>query len=219
MNIRRFSSLAAGAACAFAVLGASTASATPAITFTGGTETTFFANRTFGFEFSTGRTGFELTSLGYWDAGGDGLAESHEVGIWNADGSVLLASATIPGGVAGFLDNGFRFVAIAPVLLAAGQSYLAGGFIGGAGDAIIRFTDATTDPAISLGSTRFSPVDDPAVLTPPTGTQGDGFDDGYFGPNFNGTTAAVPEPMTWALMIGGFAMVGGMARRRRGALA
>ena len=33
------------------------------------------------------------------------------------------------------------------------------------------------------------------------------------------TEAAVPEPATWAMMIGGFGMVGGTLRRRRNALA
>jgi hypothetical protein len=31
--------------------------------------------------------------------------------------------------------------------------------------------------------------------------------------------AAVPEPASWALMIGGFGMAGGMLRRRRTAVA
>jgi hypothetical protein len=34
---------------------------------------------------------------------------------------------------------------------------------------------------------------------------------------FIGTTSAVPEPATWAMMIGGIGMVGGAMRRRRGA--
>ena len=31
----------------------------------------------------------------------------------------------------------------------------------------------------------------------------------------DGTLAAVPEPATWAMMLAGFGVVGGLARRRR----
>lgn len=189
---------------------AAEASAVPAITFTGGETTTAFGGRTLGYAFST-NSSIRITALGYWDEGSNGLTDSHEVGIWNSDGSTLLASAVVPSGTGGVLDSGFRFVAITPVILSAGQSFLAGGF-NSDNDAVIRFTTASTISAITLGSTRF---DFPftGVFSPPTGEQGTFFDSGYFGPNF--LTSAVPEPATWTLAVAGFGLVGAMTRRRR----
>ena len=208
----RFTWAAAAAVCTLAM--ASPALAIPVFTFTGGTATGAFDNRTQGYNFFTGRDTLSIFSLGYWDENGDGLEVSHEVGIWSADGSTLLASAVVPAGTAGFLDSGFRFVSITPVVLAAGQQYLAGGF-NGTGDSVVRFADATShDPNVTLGSTRFDPAPFTGVFTAPTGTQGTNFDDGYFGPNFNGGNP-VPEPATWALMILGFGVAGAALRRRR----
>lgn len=182
---------------------------TPLITFTGGTSTTSFSNRTFGYEFSTNDDPLEVFSLGFWDASGGGLNEAHEVGIWTEDGSTLLVSGTVPSGTQAPLDSGFRFVAVTPVVLAPNTSYLAGAFLGT--EPVIRYTSATTDPAITLGSTRFAPT--PAgdgLFTAPTESQGTTFDDGYFGPNMNG----VPEPSTLTLAGLGLLIIGFIRRKR-----
>lgn len=193
-------------ACAF------DAASAAAITVTGGTETTGFPNRTQGFNFFTNTDPVSITHLGFYDSGSDGLNQSHEVGIWTADGSTLLASAIVPSGTAGTLDSGFRFVAIAPIVLAANTEYLAGAFNGNATDAITRFATATTDPRITLGSTRFdSPIT--GVFTAPTGEQGTSFDDGYFGPNFQ-IGDGVPEPGAITLVAGGLILL--ILNRRRG---
>src|SRR5438552_3149843 len=36
-----------------------------------------------------------VSGLGLWDEGGNGLAQNHDVGLWNSNGSILLASTTI----------------------------------------------------------------------------------------------------------------------------
>lgn len=183
--------------------------AVPLITFTGG-QTTFFVDRTFGYEFSTNSAPVQIFSLGFWDDSQNGLAQSHQVGIWSADGSTLLVSATIPSGTSAPLDSGFRFVSVTPVTLAANTSYLAGAYLGS--EPVIRFTTATVDPAIALGSTRFAPTPSgDGLFTAPTDAQGTTFDDGYFGPNFNG----VPEPTTFALAAVGLGVLTALGLRRR----
>ena len=184
--------------------------AVPIFTFTGGATSNSFADRTFGYNFFTGAGGLTVTSLGFWDADGDGLDESHEVGIWDVTGTTLLASAVVGAGTSGNLDSGFRFVSIAPVVLAASTEFLAGAFLGANTDAVIRFTAASGSSGVTLGSTRFDfPVF--GVFTAPTGTQGTNFDDGYFGPNLNGLT--VPEPSTLSIL--GLGLLAGLGYRRR----
>ena len=62
----------------------------------------------------------------------------------------------------------------------------------------LLFFGITSDQAISSVS-----------LTGATAADGFGFDDLTIG-----TTAAVPEPATWAMFIGGFGLIGGAMRRR-----
>jgi hypothetical protein len=207
--------LCAGLACAVSMAGAGgSALAAAAITFIGGEAIDVVPDETAGFNFFTGAQGYTITARGYCDAGGDGLAQSHEVGIWSADGLTLLAHAVVPGGTAGALDSGFRFVDIAPVYLPGGAEYLAGGYTGSNADTIIRLTQAT-GVGVTIGSTRFDLISN-GVLNAPLGSQGDILDDGYFGPNFGGFAGrgAVPEPTTWALMILGFGGVGAAVRRK-----
>ena len=56
-----------------------------------------------------------ITALGVYDYGGDGLTNSHAVGIWSNDGT-LLASTVIPAGTAAPLIDGYRYSSITPVL-------------------------------------------------------------------------------------------------------
>src|SRR5690348_8395956 len=56
-------------------------------------------------------SGQEITALGFWDFGQNGLSDSHTVGLWSSDGvaqstinpGVLLASVTVPAGTGGTL--------------------------------------------------------------------------------------------------------------------
>lgn len=70
-----------------------------------------------------------VTHLGFFDDGGDGLLESHSVGIFaqgsNPGGGTLLADVTIPAGTGAGYTNGYRWVALStPLVLTNGQHYV-----------------------------------------------------------------------------------------------
>lgn len=83
----------------------------------------FLGGFVIGNEITIGPANVSINSLGVWDQAGDGLAVSHEVGLWDAAGG-LVASATVPNGTAGTLDDAFRYVALpSAVTLLANQKY------------------------------------------------------------------------------------------------
>jgi hypothetical protein len=74
-----------------------------------------------------------VTRMGYFDVNGNGLAESHEVGIWDLGGALLgsvFVSTSDP------LTDGFRYALSPAISLIAGQSYVIGGFESGGNDAV-----------------------------------------------------------------------------------
>lgn len=76
----------------------------------------------------------EITHLGFYDSGGDGLMEAHDVGLFETSTGTPLAVATIPTGVEALYLNFCRWVELAePVTLEAGVSYTVAGnvFING----------------------------------------------------------------------------------------
>lgn len=157
------------------------------------------ANTTGGFLFNGNTAGFQfianadlsITSLGVFDSGQNGLLESHQVGIWQ--GSVLLASATVPAGTSAPLSGQFRYVTITPVTLIVGKAYEIGAnpdfqdpFVGAA-------TGFSTDPNITWVQSRYI-----GGFSDPT-THNSVYDPGIFGPNFT-YTVIVPEPSALALL-------------------
>jgi hypothetical protein len=66
----------------------------------------------------------EVTALGMYDVGADGLGvvDGYDVHLWT-DAGTLLASARVPPGTASPLQSGFRFESIASVFLTAGSIY------------------------------------------------------------------------------------------------
>lgn len=174
---------------------------------------------TVGWEFLT--TGdLSVTSLGYFDANRNGLDVSHEVGIWNSVG-VLLGSATVPGGTAGTLVNQFRYVAVAPIFLAAGQIYRIGGF----SDA--SFTLDPDDLLIATGPTFIGPITIVSGTRAKTSAVA-GFSDpvndllgagnGAFGPNFEfilGGGGAPEMSGHWAASLACIGLLLSLAESRR----
>lgn len=156
-----------------------------------------------------------VTSLGYWDEGANGLVNAHDVALWTSTG-VLLAQTTVtnasPITVASTSGLGawkFQTLAI-PLDLLPGR-YVIGGFYPASSPDFFRFngTNVSTDPLVTYQNIRDS-VSTPGLVFPGA-LAGTG---AYFGPDFQFTPSAVPEPASITLTALGLAALA-RARRRR----
>ena len=147
----------------------------------------------------------KVTSLGFYTptnlvGGGETVA------LYDMGGNLLASTfVAVPVNTPGQ----YFYQAIAPVHLTAGQQYVVVNQVGQNAWAYgaVTATGATFDyDAYAYG----------AALTFPTSTAG-ASGAAYFGPNL--TLQGVPEPASWALMIGGFGIVGAATRRRRASAA
>jgi len=78
---------------------------------------------TYGWKFQP-KTDLTITQLGFCDGAPYstvGLDESHDVGIFDATGS-LIVSATVPAGTGALLVDNFWYVAVPPTVLSGGRS-------------------------------------------------------------------------------------------------
>jgi hypothetical protein len=187
--------------CALLVLSAPYAfSQTPALSFTGSSPSNAATTSTRGYVFDVlSPTGINVSGLSFFDAGADGLSESHDVGLWDSSGN-LLASATVPSGTLASLDtNGlFRVVNISSVFLAQGTSYRVGAvFVAGSGDtqaANLIGVSTPTELQYIGGAFINNGV---ASLTFPNSNIALGLPGG----SFEFAAVAVPEPATVAMLI------------------
>jgi hypothetical protein len=170
----------------------------------------------FGWQFTT-RSDIQISALGLFDNPGiygggfpgDGLIESHAIGIWDVSSpSSPLVSTLIPGGTVAPLVNGFRYVSIASVELPAGHDYVIGALFSDIEPKDL-FTGAVNNPSFALtvspeikfggyqwGSSSvlvFPDHNDPGTVA-------------AFGPNFMCT--AIPEPTTFVLAVMAVAVIG-----------
>jgi hypothetical protein len=182
----------------------------PAFTLSGGAVAQDLYNPPFtlGYEFYA-YTSTTVDALGLYDSSGDGLADSHAVGLWNASG-VLLSSTVVSSGTSDALVNGFRYADVTPLTLTAGNYYTIGALYT-QGDEPLIFTgdDISAVPAVAYVGTTFASG---STLQSPTNFASYG---GFFGPNFE-VVAATPEPAAWATIGIGAALALLMAGRKRG---
>lgn len=180
--------------------------------FSGGTltlNTTLDLPRTAGWSFTVGDLPLLVDALGVFDVNGDGLASAVTVGLWDEATATLLVSVTLPAGMSGTEDSGFRFLPVSPVVLAANQTYVLGAELVTNGErAFFDVSSFTTASDIVYGSALASAPDTgfafPDQLAP--------VDNGVFGPNLAYTV--IPEPSTLTLGgIGGVVLAACRSRR------
>ena len=159
-----------------------------------------------------------VSSLGFYDYQGDGLGESHPVGIFNNTGN-LLTSAVVFSGTENPLENGFRYTDIAPLTLSAGQSYTVATLFQTNADVIgyADVSDTLVNPFITLGSV-------PARYILQTGTELQFptetallVTEMFYGPNFK--LKAVPLPgavIMFGSAIAGLSFLGLVRKNDRG---
>jgi hypothetical protein len=166
-----------------------------ALGFNGGAESNVTPTpATIGWAFTTNSTVI-VTQLGFFDiTPATLLSTSHAVGIWTSSG-LLLGSSVVQTNSP--ITNGFRYVPTSPFQLNAGQNYVIGAFLPSppdndnafiAGDSQFPLS-TTTDPAITYGGNRVEVGN--SLTFPDLHIPGV---DGFYGPNFQFTTSAVPAP-------------------------
>ena len=186
---------------------AGSAMASLAVDFSTVTEDGNSGNWCLGFQFNTNDYPLRVTHLGFYDDGKNGLTESHDVGIFDSVGNLVVSTTVEPGAP---LTGWFRFYGITPYTLAANQTYFIQAVVGAENFTFFlehSLNGFGVDPGITFVTDAYH-ADGPGfdipggVLAPPnefsTLIYGDG-EAGYFGPNFQYTV--VPLPNT-ALLLG-----------------
>jgi Domain of unknown function (DUF4082) len=156
-----------------------------------------------GYKFDVLDEAFLVTSLGFYDTFGNGLARSHDIGLWAESGGAPLASATVPAGTGGTLEAEFRWVDLTtPLLLSANTSYfLAATYVMNDFVDIAR-GDAVINPLFSVVNAGYY-ADGSGLLFPANHFAGV---QGFFGPNLSGTTVPDRASSAWLMAIGVLAL-------------
>ncbi|MBB5985610.1 PEPxxWA-CTERM sorting domain-containing protein [Sphingobium lignivorans] len=158
-----------------------------------------------------------VSGLGYYADPFNGQVEDNQVALYSCDTAgclstgTLLASAVVTNAYP--IVGHFRYVTIPELTLLPGEYLISGVSLGN--NYTWNNIGFYTDSSIQYNDNRWLEGSTPDFLN---FVQND-TTDGYWGPNlFLGKpdfTGVVPEPATWAMMIGGFALAGATMRRRK----
>ena len=149
-----------------------------------------------------------ISMLGLYDQGGDGLLQSHEVGVWDANGT-LLTSLETEAGENGLLIGNFRYFDIVPLNLQKDMRYVLGATSWSQDYYAFNVSDFDTDDGIRYLSPvhRFSGGE----LEFPTGSG----NSSIFNINLFRTEAVdLPEPQSMFMLVMGLGIML-MLRRKR----
>lgn len=170
-----------------------------------------------GFQFTTNKS-VNVTDLGFYDDLRNDLTQTHEVGIFDNTGELLVSGTVKPKDP---LNGFFRYTSVAkPTVLQAGKTFFIAAATG-TENYTLNPTDFFVDPNIKFVSSAFrasttlifpgatlasSGTNPGRLITSDTNT-------GYFGPNFKADeVAAVPTP---ALLPGLLSLGLGVWRKRK----
>ncbi len=160
-----------------------------------------------------------VTALGYFDneaygAKYSGLLTSHDVGIFD-DAGALLISATVDAGNSDPLAGYFRYKSVAPLIIRAGHEYTMAGVTVGNVDSYAYGVDGSSVYGFQVNQmltiAHYAVYISPGgVLTYPTEAYPATI---YAGPNL--LIQAIPEPAMASLSIVGLICIGILVRRKR----
>jgi len=182
-------------------------------------------NGTIGYKFAaaTFPTSPTIKGLGFVDAGEDGLAASHQVGLyhWNGSAYALERSVTIGAGTAYFLNGGYLWYPITDYTLSdtAADAYFIGAtvgsrdgdFWGGNGSADMTSV-GNNDLNVGYNTTAGSQSASALPSTWNGSFPGNTF---YNAPNATLNTVPLPEPTTYVMTLTGIACSAFSMWRRR----
>lgn len=142
---------------------------------------------------------YTVRYLGFYDDLGDGLTQSHAVGIWDSDQNLLTTATVVSGDP---LIGHFRWAAVTPIVLQTNDNYRIAA-VTGSENYSWGNTGFFTDSRVVYVRSAYTPSN---VLVFPGG-----FDSniGYFGPNFSD----VPVPPTAWLLASGLLGLAGLRRK------
>ncbi len=139
----------------------------PAIRLLGTPTTGYYGDYVVGWRFTTEEP-LRITDLGWWDLYGNGLSQTHNVAIFDAETETAILTATVGAGTTGAtpLVEDFRYAGVEPFELPPGE-YLLGGTTYNVGDpdwygyyVPVQDSDITyTQACYAVGSTLRAPVD------------------------------------------------------------